>query len=198
MRRPTSVIITAVLLLLAVATPATAASPQPVDPATLTPPPNPNFDWNCVSNDQGITCRGDQTFGEIDFSFFECDGRPVLITFTQTETSHRFHDEAGRVIRTHVVGRFDETWRLEGSPTVLTSRGRWSETWHYPVPGDATTRSHQIHGATLMISAPGVGLVNHNAGLVRLDLDDSVLIALRGKHTFFETGEADVCEAFGI
>lgn len=48
-----------------------------------------------------------------------------------------------------------------------------------------------------MISAPGVGLVNHNSGLVRLDLDDSVLVALRGKHEFFGSVEADVCEAFG-
>lgn len=192
--------ISAVLLVLALAPVAAAGPPQSVDPGTLTPPPNPTFDWDCVSSDQGITCRGERTFGAVDVSFFGCEGNPILITFVQSEKVHRFHDEAGRVIRTHIVGTFDETWRLEGSPIVLTSRGRWSETFRYAVPGDTTTRTHELHGVTLKVSAPGLGVIAHDVGVVKLNWDGSELLALHGPHDFFDFDAAlvPVCKAFGV
>lgn len=162
-------VISTVLLVLALAPAALAAPPQSVDPATLIPPPNPTFDWDCVSNGQGITCRGERTLVEVDASFFGCGENPILITYAQHEKAHRFHDEAGRVIRTHIVGTFDETWRLEGSPIVLTSRGRWSETFRYSVPGDITTRTHELHGAKLMVSAPSLGVIARDVGVMKLN-----------------------------
>ena len=46
------------LLLLSAAPAAIAAAPVAVDPSTLTPPPNPNFDWTCLALGGGIVCDG--------------------------------------------------------------------------------------------------------------------------------------------
>ena len=49
MLRVLSLAIAGALLAASAATVA-AASPTPVDPATLIPPPNPSFDWTCQSS----------------------------------------------------------------------------------------------------------------------------------------------------
>src|SRR6186713_1249991 len=140
MRRRIALLATS--LLMAAAPAAIAAGPTSVDPSTLTPPPNPNFTWTCLRYPTGIECTGVEPSGAVDASgdpAFSCDGEPILVTFTQLLTSRRSHDADGRVTRNHVVGTFDEQWRLDrtGGP-VLTSRGRWTETVTFAIPGDPT------------------------------------------------------------
>ena len=66
--------------------------------------------------------------------------------------------------RNHTVGTFDERWRLEGSDVVLTSRGRWTLTVDYAVPGVVTSRTNTYTGTTLAVSAPGEGVIFQNTG----------------------------------
>src|SRR3954447_5554745 len=111
---------------------ALAGGPTAVDPSTLIPPPNPSYDWTCLQHPEGIDCTGVnvQTGADVNpDASFSCNGDLILVTFEQTLTARRSHDADGRVTRNHIVGTFDEHWRLEGTTgPVLRSRGRWSET----------------------------------------------------------------------
>jgi|1186.fasta_scaffold13044_2 hypothetical protein len=190
------------LVVLSAAPAAIAAAPVPVDPSTLTPPPNPNFDWSCLARGGGIVCDGTEVTGAIDDNSdpaFSCDGTPILTTFTQTLTARRSHDAAGRVIRNHTVGTFDERWRLAGSDVVLTSRGRWSLTVDYAVPGDVTSRTNTYTGGQLTVSAPGEGVIFQNTGRVRLNWDESEVLSVSGHQDMMEDFEGSIaaaCAAF--
>ena len=189
------------LLLLSAAPLAVAAAPAPVDPSTLTPPPNPNFDWTCVTRGNGIVCDGTEVSSAVDGTNpdFACDGNPILVTFTQTLTARRSHDAAGRVTRNHTVGTFDERWRLAGSDVVLTSRGRWTLTVDYAVPGDVTSRTNTYTGNTLTVSAPGEGVIFQNIGRTKLNWDESEVLAVSGHQDMlfdFEGAIAAACAAF--
>jgi hypothetical protein len=192
------------LLAVAAAPAALAGGPTPVNPSTLTPPPNPNFAWTCLAYPTGIECVGVEPSSGIDINpdpSFSCDGHPILVAFTQTLTSRRSHDADGRVTRDHVVGTFDEHWRLDGSDgPVLTSRGRWTETVTFPIPGDVQSRTITDTGTTLAVSAAGQGVIFQNTGRVVMNWDQSEILALAGPQAMVEdfdgTIEA-VCAAFG-
>ena len=181
---------------------ALAGTPTAVDPATLTPPPNPSYTWDCVRHPQGIDCTGVRVSSAVNQNpdpSFACDGRLILVTFTQTETARRSHDVDGRVTRTHIVGTFDERWRLEGtSGPILTSRGRWTETVAYGIPGDPATRTVTDTGTTLAVSAPGQGVIFHATGRVVFDAEGEI-VALSGPQAMirdFDGAIDAVCDAF--
>jgi hypothetical protein len=202
MRRLLAIVATG-LLVAAAAPAAFAAAPTPVDPSTLTPPPNPNFTWSCLRYTTGIQCAGVELESGVDVNpdpSFSCDGHPILVTFTQTLTSRRSHDAEGRVTRNHTVGTFDEQWRLDGSDgPLLTSRGRWTETVAFPIPGDVTSRTITDTGTTLAVSAPGQGVIFQNTGRARSNWDGSEILALAGPQAMIEDFDGAigaVCAAF--
>lgn len=182
---------------------AAAASPVAVDPSTLTPPPNPNFDWTCTSNGERVDCWGVEYF-ESDGSgggdpAFSCDGRQIEVAFTQTVTAHRTHDADGRVIRNHQVGTFDERWTLEGSDGPgLTSRGRWSVMVEYAIPGVPESRTTAYSGMQLEVSAPGVGVIFQNNGRVVTNWDESEILAIHGHQAFFEDFDGAIAAACDV
>jgi hypothetical protein len=192
------------LLLFGLAPGALAAPPTQVDPSTLTPPPNPNFQWDCSANGQRILCTGVEESSVVNGEdpAFSCDGRQILVSFTQVVTSHRTHDAEGRVIRNHQVGSFDEEWRLEGTTgPVLRSRGRWTVSVDYAEPGVVESRTNTYTGTTLALSAPGQGLIFHTTGRLRLNWDESEVLAVSGPQDFL--GDLDgvieaACTAFGV
>ena len=128
-------------------------------------------------------------------------GATNLATFSQTVTARRSHDAEGRVTRTHLVGTFDELWRLDGTTgPALTSRGRWTETFTYPIPGDVTSRTFTDTGTTLAVSAPGQGVIFQNTGRVVFNSDGSEILALAGHQAMIEDFDgaiAAACTAFG-
>jgi hypothetical protein len=194
-------LVAAGLLLLSAVQVAFAAAPVAVDPSSLTPPPNPDFDWSCVVQGGGIVCDGTALGAGVDVNpdpSFSCRGAPILVTFTQRVTARRSHDSAGLETRNHVVGTFDERWRLAGSETVLTSRGRWTQTVDFAVPGDVTTRTYTDTGNTFTVSAPGEGIIFQNVGRTQVNWDESELLAASGQHDIwdFDASIAAACAAF--
>jgi hypothetical protein len=190
------------LLLLAASAPgAAAAPPAQVDPATLTPPPNPNYDWDCTSNAGGIDCWGVETFGAIDAEGFSCGAKSFVVTFTQTTTAHRVHDAQGRVLWNHFVVTFDEAWRLDGTTgPVLRSKGRVNTMIDYAVPGDPESRTIRSGGASLTVSAPGEGVIFENTGRVVTNWDESEVLSISGQQDFYEDFDgaiAAACAAVG-
>jgi hypothetical protein len=205
MRRMIAQLSIALSLALAAPLGAQAAAPHQVDPSTLTPPPNPNFEWDCTSNGQRVDCDGVELISGVDEAIdpaFSCDGRAILDTFTQTVRSHRTHDAEGRVIRNHMVGTFDEEWRLAGtSGPVLIARGRWSAGVDYAIPGDVMSRINTYSGATLTVSARGHGVIFQNTGRVVTNWDESEVLAAHGPQAFLEDFDgaiAAACDAFGF
>ena len=203
MRRLIALVATG-LLVAAAAPSAFAGAPTPVDPTTLTTPPNPNFTWTCLAYPSGIECTGVEPSSGVDVNpdpSFSCDGHPILVTYTQMVTQRRSHDTEGRVTRTHVIGTFDEHWRLDGSDgPFLTSRGRWTETFTYAIPGDVTSRTPVFTGTTLAVSAPGQGVIFQNTGRVVYNWDESDVVATAGPQAMIEDFDGAieaVCAAFG-
>ena len=203
MRRLIALVATG-LLMAAAAPAALGGAPTSVDPSTLTPPPNPNFTWTCLAYPTGIECTGVEPSSGVDVNpdpSFSCDGHPILVTYTQMVTQRRSHDAEGRVTRTHVIGTFDDHLRLDGSDgPLLTGRGRWTETFIYPIPGDVTSRTPVFTGTTLAVSAPGQGVIFQNTGRVVFNWDESEVLALAGPQSMIEDFDGAieaVCAAFG-
>ena len=203
MHRSLALVATA-LVLVAAAPAAIAASPATVDPSTLTPPPNPAYDWTCLQHPEGIDCTGVARQSGTDVNpdpSFSCGGRLILVTYDQTVTARRSHDAIGRVTRNHLVGTFDERWRLEGTTgPLLRSRGRWSETVDYAIPGDITSATITDTGTTLALSAPGQGVIFANTGRAVFSWDGNDVLALAGPQAMlrdFDGAIAAVCAAFG-
>ena len=192
-------------LLFGLAPSALAAAPAPVDPSTLTPPPSPAFEWDCTAPEQRIVCTGIEIASAVDESpdpALSCDGTPILVTFTQVVTARRTHDADGRVIRNHLVGTFDEEWRLAGTTgPVLRSRGRWTVDFDYAEPGVTESRTVTRTGTTLAVSAPGEGVIFQATGRVQLNWDQSEILASTGPardfNEDFEGAIEAACEAFG-
>jgi hypothetical protein len=147
----------------AVAAPAFAGAI--VDPNTLTPvPPN-------------ATCRDDGPQIICDtFVVEDAVNQPVndfdLLCGTIYETSH-YRGDGTRwyvdrlVVRRHVAASLDGTWSLSptgAGPTVKIS-GYWSFWTIWTTPGDDSTAvDTSTSGSDFKVSAPGFGVIVHNAG----------------------------------
>ena len=102
--------------------------------------------------------------------------------------------------RNHTVGRFDERWRLDGSDRSLTSRGRWTLTVDYAVPGDTTSRTNTYTGGPRSpCPRPARASSSTNIGRVNLNWDESEVLAVSGRQDMlrdFEGAIAVACAAF--
>jgi hypothetical protein len=136
-----------------------------VDPSTLQPPPP-----NAVCRDDGRQIICDTFVDEVAVN------EPItdfdLPCGTIYETSH-YHGAGTRwyvdrlLVKRHVVASLDGTWSLSptgAGPTVKIS-GYWSFWTVWTTPGDdATAVDTSSSGNDFKVSAPGFGLILHDAG----------------------------------
>jgi hypothetical protein len=191
MRRLNAASISATAIVLLLAATAAAKSPHAVDPATVTPPLNPDFTWSCFDTGSGPTCQGtwEHSYANepIDMT---CDGSPVYVTGTGSERVTRSHLSDGRATKTITNLSYPED-RLGLSPTgdgqSVIVRGHWNRHYTYPVPGDRSTRVLTEVGAVYVATAPGEGLVFHDVGLVRFQpgADFEGIDVTRGPHDLY-------------
>jgi hypothetical protein len=142
-----------------------AASAGPiVDPSTLQPPPP-----NAVCRDDGrqIIC---DTFLDED-----AVNEPItdfdLPCGTIYETSH-YHGAGTRwyvdrlVVKRHVAASLAGTWSLSptGAGPTVTISGNFSTWTVWTTPGDDSTQVETASGSDFKISAPGFGVILHDAG----------------------------------
>ena len=195
-----------ILLVGAVAGPATAASPHQLDPAQMIPPLNPDFGpWICTDTGQGAVCRGDNddTWTGADIGL-ACDGQPIYGTGWYTSEGVRWHLPDGRALHTFFKNASLETWTLsaDGSGRTVTVKGSWNEHYVYPVPGDINQRVLTITGADWQATAKGVGVVFHDTGLLRFNPGRDNGIELTHGPTDSDHGNLDlvlddICAALG-
>src|SRR4051794_38477192 len=138
-----------------------------VDPTTLQPQP-PNA--VCRADGRQVIC---DTFVDE-----ELVNEPIfdLPCGTVYETSH-YHGAGIRwyvdklLVKRQVAATLRGTWSLSptgAGPTANVS-GNWSFWTFWAVPGDDSTTSETDHGNDFKISAPGFGVVVHDAGLTNPD-----------------------------
>jgi hypothetical protein len=166
--RKLALAVTPVIASLVLAAPAQAG--PIVDPNTLQPvPPNAT----CRDDGRQIIC---DTFLEEVFV-----NEPIadfdLPCGTIYESGH-FRGDGTRwyvdrlVVERHVQASFDGTWSLSptgAGPTVKLS-GNSSEWTIWTTPGDDSTRvDTSISGSAFKVSAPGFGVILHDAGLTYPD-----------------------------
>jgi len=180
--------VAAVVLVLATGavgwTTAAASAGAIVDPSTLQPQP-PNA--VCRADGRQVIC---DTFVDEDLV-----NEPILDLPCGTiyETSH-FHGAGIRwyvdnlLVKRQVAASLSGTWSLSptGAGPTVTISGNWSFWTFWAVPGDNSTTSETDHGNDFKVSAPGFGVVVHDAGLTYPDGSH------RGVPASFFTPEAKV------
>jgi hypothetical protein len=141
-----------------------------VDPNTLQPvPPNAT----CRDDGRQIIC---DTFVD-EFAVNEAISDFDLPCGTIYETSH-YHGAGTRwyvdrlAVKRHVAARLDGTWSLSptgSGPTVKIS-GYWSVWTAWTTPGDDSTLvEYRSSGNDFKVSAPGFGVILHDAGVTYAD-----------------------------
>jgi hypothetical protein len=141
-----------------------------VDPNTLQPvPPNAT----CRDDGRQIIC---DTFVD-EFAVNEAIADFDLPCGTIYETSH-YHGAGTRwyvdrlAVKRHVAARLDGTWSLSptgSGPTVRIS-GYWSVWTAWTTPGDDSTLvEYRSSGNDFKVSAPGFGVILHDAGVTYAD-----------------------------
>ena len=184
--------------------PAVAGQPQQVDPSTLQPALNPNFDWSCYEAGSGITCKGtfEPSYNEPIGLF--CDGKEVWIQGAGREFMTRWHTADGLATKTVVhldypgdVFSFTE----DGTGPSVTIRGHFNRHYVYPDPGVLATRVLTEVGAIYLVNEKGRGITLHDTGRVtfkpgqdfqEIDSMSGVHDAYSGDETFFDTF---ICDA---
>lgn len=192
--------LTAVLLLLAMASSVSAGRSDQVDPSTMTPPLNPSFDWECWRTATGIICDGERTLSYTAVEAFPCpDGSWVYASGTDRRTLRRIGDAEGRALAAFETVRIDDrlsrTAAFDG--IVGSARGIWTDAYEYGVPGDLSSRVVTRRGVDVILTIPGQGMVVLDAGIKSWDIDDNILFA-RGPHALVEDIEgafAAACDA---
>lgn len=194
------------LALLAPASPAAAANPHSVDPATVSPMLNPDFaPWSCWEAGRGITCQGGYTasYEGVGIGVF-CDGEEVVVAGTVRERMTRWHDAEGRATRTSV--HTDVPADLLTLPSagadglVVTVVGHFNRHYRYPVPGQLSTRVLTEVGAIYLVRGPDGKLLLQDTGTVTFapGRDFDVVDRMSGRHDFYadpSSLETAVCGA---
>lgn len=199
---------TVVLALAAIlAGPASARSPHEFDPGGLTPPLNPNFAPSCWETGAGVICEGRfvETYSNEDFGL-RCGDEVIWVSGTLSDRLTRWHTPDGRATRSFGNQTWTETWSLsqDGTGLVLEVTSRSIRHYTYLVPGDLSQRQLVESGATVIATAPRVGIVFRDAGQVIYDIgaenDFQNPIELRGPHdswTDWDAAVARACEVLG-
>jgi hypothetical protein len=164
-----TLVATGAALVVVLGTPAVAGST--VDPSTLQPPPPPGAD--CQLDGQWIICQTSSQTNPVNEPFY--DGLPCGILYetgTHVSNGTRWYDADDRkLVKRFFTHTVDATVSL--SPTgdgptakLVTHYSVWES---YAIPGDPASASGPQHGADLLISAPGYGMITLLAGFAFID-----------------------------
>jgi len=170
------------VFLLALALPSIVVARTSVDPATLTPPPPPEFNPVCERLGNGIVC-------EIAFSDppivdepggVLCGTTELLYSQTRSVVGKRFYDADGFLLRRHFHEAVSGTWTNPVTGTTANFGGGAMILHDLSVPGDATSGTVRSSGS-VRIYVPGGG---------------TILLADAG-HTVFDEAAGEVLEQSG-
>jgi hypothetical protein len=154
------------------ATPAFAADSKAVDPAALTPAPLLGAEAECRADGQWILCHTTRALELVNEPVFDLPCGTVYETSHDDRHATRWYNAADSVIvKRHVFQDLEGTWSLspEGAgPTLaINVHANWYDS-QYTDPTDIDSGTGASHGE-VTVSAPGLGVIAHIAGLDRPD-----------------------------
>ena len=191
------------LLVLTLASGATAASAAPPTSPALTPPP-PSFE-TCKATGSGTICSGTRTevYGPVDTGLVCGSGAEAFSVFdegTHLQLARRFYDENGNWLRRQLFDTFkDAQWSnpLNGKTAPYTQRN--NETFVLATPGVESTGTSTVTGELVMKSGNGAPVLFQTGRQVHSPSGDLLSSAGRADITAFEQGDSHafdlLCEA---
>ena len=171
----------------------------------MTPTLNPEYaPWMCIMAGSGITCTGlqDLTYTN-EATDIACSGEVVYVTGVQRSKFVRWHDLAGRALKTSIQTNFPAD-RLTLSPTgqgpAVFLSGDWHKHFAYPVPGDLTQRVLTETGSAFKLRVPGEGVTFKDSGTVTYvpDQEYEIPSVMYGVHDRYSDADLDALVCTGL
>jgi hypothetical protein len=177
---------------------------EPVDPATLNPPPPPEFNPVCERVGSQIIC--DIQFSDpvvAEGSGLTCgSGAEAFEPFvfqTRSVRGKRYYDENGNLLRRHFQEVIDGTFTNPITHKALAFSGSDTHLHVLAVPGDNATGTETVTGSVRIFLGPGNGTLAFDTGRLVYDVaDDYKVVAESGQHPIlddFESAVQTLCDA---
>ena len=200
--RVARLVLLAIVAVLAFAGPVGAR--EPVDPASLNPPPPDFFNAGCFAGGGGTVCTlefADPPF-EDEPSGLICDGVELLDSGARTVVGKRFYDRDGNLVQRHFRETLDGTFENPDTGRRVLYHAHDTVKHDLDVPGDLATGSTRITGLYVRIWTPGGGTVMSDTGTYVEDAGTFDLPFASGHHPFLDYGSDPsaidpLCEALG-
>jgi hypothetical protein len=201
MRRihPMPPLLVMIFSVIALALPAIVAAKEVVDPATLTPPPPPEFNPTCERVGNQIICEVVFTDPPIvdEPSGVVCGGTELLFSQERSVVGKRFYSAEGLLLRRHFHDDVNGTW-TNPVTSVTASFSGGSMTLHdLAVPGDAGSGTSRNAGSVRIYFADGGTIIQQDAGNLVIDEGTGTLLSQSGQHPFvdfFEAGDTSALD----
>lgn len=180
-----------------------AAARQPVDPATLNPPPPPEFNAVCFERGNGIEC--DLEFDDPPFnepSGIVCDGVELFESSTRHVVGKRFYDANGDLLKRHFREDFAGSFINMDTGLAAPFDGQDTVIHTLSEPGNDLSGIRTTSGLQRHVSGPNGGTILVDTGRIVEDAATGEVIKLSGPHPFYDyfaLGDLDalqpICDA---
>jgi hypothetical protein len=190
-------VVVSVILL---AIPSIVAARTPVDPATLTPPPPPEFNPVCAQVGNGIICELAFTDPPIvdEPSGVVCGTTELLFSQTRSVVGKRFYDADGFLLRRQFHEDITGTWTNPDTGATANYAGGFMVLHDLAVPGDVTSGVTRSSGSVRIYVAGGGTILHQDAGHFVFDEATGTVLAQSGQHPFedyFAHGDLSALDA---
>ena len=182
----TASLLIAIVSIIAFALPAIVAAKEVVDPATLTPPPPPEFNPTCERVGNQIICEVVFTDPAVvdEPSGVVCGETELLFSQTRSVIGKRFYDAEGLLLRRHFHDDVSGIWTNPVTGATASFSGGSMTLHDLAIPGDSGSGISRISGS-VRISLPQGGTILHqDAGHLTLDEGTGTVLSQSGQHPF--------------
>lgn len=172
------------VILLAI--PSIVAARTPVDPATLTPPPPPEFNPVCEQVGKGIICELAFTDPLIvdEPSGVVCGTKELLFSQTRSVVGKRFYDAEGLLLRRHFHEYITGTWANPVTGATANYAGGFTILHDLTGPGDVTSGVTRSSGSVRIYVSGGGTILHQDAGHLVFEEATGTVLAQSGQHPF--------------
>jgi len=186
---------------IALALPAIVAAREVVDPATLTPPPPPEFNPTCERIGSQIICEVVFTDPPVvdEPSGVVCGGTELLFSGTRSVVGKRFYSAEGLLLRRHFHDDVSGTWTNPVSGATASFSGGSMTLHDLAVPGDVGSGTSRISGSVRIYLPDGGTIIHNDAGHLVIDEGTGTVLSQSGQHPFedfFGSGDTTALDEF--
>lgn len=197
----TASLLVAIVSVIALALPAIVAAKQVVDPATLSPPPPPEFNPTCERVGNQIICEVVFTDPPIvdEPSGVVCGGTELLFSQVRSVVGKRFYSAEGLLLRRHFHEDVSGTWTNPVTGATASYSGGLMTLHDLAVPGDVGTGTNRLSGSVRIYFPDGGTIIHQDAGHLVFDEGTGALLSQSGQHPFedfFGSGDTTALDEF--